>query len=51
MGPMPSSFIAAMQASPTGPSPITTAASPGAIPDFATAWTPTASGSVIAARR
>ena len=38
-----------MQASPTGPSPITIAASPGAIPDLATAWTPTASGSVSAA--
>ena len=37
IGPMPSIFIAAMHASPTGPSPITTAASPTAIFDFATA--------------
>ena len=49
IGPIPSIFIAAMQASPTGPSPITIAASPGAMPDLATAWTPTANGSVIAA--
>ena len=49
IGPIPSIFIAAMQASPTGPSPITIAASPGAIADFATAWTPTDNGSVNAA--
>ena len=44
-------LIAAMHASPTGPRPITTAASPTAIFDLATAWTPTASGSVSAAMR
>ena len=40
-----------MTARPTGPHPTTTAASPGPMPDLATACRPTASGSVSAARR
>jgi hypothetical protein len=46
---MPFIRSSAMQARPTGPAPMTTAASPPVIRLFATAWTPTASGSVIAA--
>ena len=39
----------AITARPTGPQPITSAASPGVTFAFATAWTPTAIGSVVAA--
>ena len=40
---------AAITASPTGPQPITSGTSPPLILALATAWTPTASGSVSAA--
>ena len=49
IGPMPFIRSSAMQARPTGPAPMTTALSPALIRLFATACTPTASGSVIAA--
>ncbi len=42
-------FSAAITASPTGPQPITSGTSPPLILALATAWTPTASGSVSAA--
>ena len=42
---------AAMTASPTGPQPSTTAASPGSMPERFTACSPTAIGSVSAAWR
>ena len=47
---MPRIRSSAMQANPTGPQPSTIALSPPAMRLFATACTPTASGSVSAAR-
>jgi hypothetical protein len=48
-GPIPRLLSSATQASPTGPSPSTIAASVVPIRLLLTAWTPTARGSVIAA--
>ena len=48
-GPSPLAFSAAITASPTGPQPTTSAALSLSIDDMASAWAPTAKGSVIAA--